>query len=79
MIDYFNRSAVTFRADVDWHEAYNSANQQEMFIVGSLSLGCGNLGGAGGWAMGGGHSAFPSKFVLDTDISIHLAVLEFMI
>ena len=62
--------AVIMGAGVQWHEAYDSAYQQGRFIVGGISLG-GSVGAAGGWVMGGGHSAFSPKFGLGTVISIH--------
>jgi len=50
-------SAVTFGAGVQWHEAYDYVEEQGQFIVGVLAQG-GSVGSAGGWVMGGGHSAF---------------------
>ena len=63
------RSAVTYGAGVQWREAYASADQQGLFIVGGISLG-GSVGAAGGWVMGGGHSALSPKFGLG--IAIHI-------
>ena len=54
---------MTYEAGVQWHKAYDSAHQQGLFVVGGLSLG-GSVGAAGGWVMGGGHSAFSPKFGL---------------
>ena len=56
-------SAVTFGAGVQWHEAYDFVDQQGRFIVGAISPG-GSVGCAGGWVMGGGHSAFSPSFGL---------------
>ena len=60
------RSAVTFGAGVQWHEAYDFAQEQGRFIVGGVSLGA-SVGAAGGWVMGAGHSAFSPKFGLGTN------------
>jgi len=54
---YIFVSAVTFGAGVQWYEAYGYVDEQGRFIVGGLSEG-GSVGSAGGWVMGGGHSAF---------------------
>ena len=67
-----HQSAVTFGAGVQWHEAYDSANQQGRFIVGGLSAGA-SIGAAGGWVTGGGHSAFSPKFGFDIVIPIYSA------
>ena len=58
-------SAVTFGAGVQWHEAYDYVDEQGRFIVGGLSGG-GSVGSAGGWVMGGGHSAFSPSLGLGT-------------
>jgi len=50
-------AAVTFGAGVQWDEAYKFVDQQGRFVVGGISIG-GSVGAAGGWIMGGGHSAF---------------------
>jgi len=50
-------SAVIFCAGVQWREAYDYVEEQGRFIVGVLAQG-GSVGSAGGWVMGGGHSAF---------------------
>ena len=78
MTDYIYLSAVTLGAGVQWHEAYDSANQQGRFIVGGLSSGA-SVGAAGGWVMGGGHSAFSPKFGLGIVIIILSPLLKFMI
>jgi len=49
--------AVTFGAGIQWYEAYDYIDGQGRFVVGGLSQG-GSVGSAGGWVMGGGHSAF---------------------
>jgi hypothetical protein len=53
--------AVTFGASVQWHEAYDFAQNNGRFVVGGISGGA-----AGGWSMSGGHSAFSPKFGLGT-------------
>jgi len=63
-------SAVTFGAGVQWNEAYEFVDQQGRFVVGGISVG-GSVGSAGGWIMGGGHSAFSPSLglgMLDTTI-----------
>ncbi|KAF8157198.1 hypothetical protein B0H34DRAFT_789625 [Crassisporium funariophilum] len=58
--------AVTFGAGVQWHEAYDFVQQEGRFIVGGLSAGS-SVGAAGGWIMGGGHSAFAPRHGLGVD------------
>ena len=58
-------SAVTFGAGVQWGEAYDYVDEQGRFIIGGLSQG-GSVGSAGGWVMGGGHSAFSPSLGLGT-------------
>ena len=57
--------ALTLGAGVQWHEAYDAAQQQGRFIVGGISLGS-SVGAVGGWLMGGGHSITSPKFGLGT-------------
>jgi len=57
--------AVTFGAGVQWYEAYDYVDQQGRFIIGGISQG-GSVGSAGGWVMGGGHSAFSPSLGLGT-------------
>ena len=54
---------MTLGAGVQWYEAYAAAEAQGRVLVGGLSEG-GSVGAAGGWIMGGGHSAFSSTFGL---------------
>lgn len=54
---------MTLGAGVQWGEAYNAAAQNNRFIVGGLSSDMSN-GAAGGWIMGGGHSALSPKYGL---------------
>ena len=55
--------ALTLGAGVQWHEAYDAAQQKGRFIVGGISPGA-SVGAAGGWVMGGGHSVTSPKFGL---------------
>jgi FAD/FMN-containing dehydrogenase len=45
---------------VQWYEAYDAVNKQGRFILGGLSQGA-SVGAAGGWIMGGGHSALSAS------------------
>ena len=56
-------AALTIGAGVQWSEAYAAANASGRFIVGGISGG-GSIGAAGGWILGGGHSAFSPKYGL---------------
>jgi hypothetical protein len=47
---------MTLGAGVQWHEAYDAVQAQGRVLVGGLSAG-GSVGAAGGWLLGGGHSA----------------------
>ena len=59
------RIAITLGAGVQWYEAYDAVDKQGRFMVGGLSPG-GSVGAAGGWIMGGGHSAFSASHGLGT-------------
>jgi hypothetical protein len=48
--------AMTLGAGVQWHEAYRAVNEHQRLLVGGISTG-GSVGAAGGWILGGGHSA----------------------
>jgi len=50
---------------VQWYEAYAAAKQRNRVIVGGLSL-RGSVGAAGGWVLGGGHSAIAPSYGLGT-------------
>ena len=65
MLISIHLSAVTFGAGVQWYEAYDYVDQQGRFIIGGISPG-GSVGAAGGWVMGGGHSAFSPSLGLGT-------------
>src|SRR4051812_43153388 len=51
---------MTLGAGVQWYEAYAAAASHGQFLIGGISAG-GSVGAAGGWIMGGGHSAFSPK------------------
>ncbi|KAG5652218.1 hypothetical protein H0H81_005800 [Sphagnurus paluster] len=65
--------ALTLGAGVQWHEAYAAAELHGRYILGGVS-GDGSIGAAGGWLMGGGHSALSARHGLGVD-----NVLEFTI
>ncbi|KAF9011812.1 hypothetical protein BDQ17DRAFT_1503458 [Cyathus striatus] len=67
-------NAITLGAGVQWHEAYDAAQEVGRFLVGGLSGG-GTVGAAGGWVMGGGHSAFASRHGLGVDNVIQFTVV----
>jgi hypothetical protein len=56
-------SAITLGAGVQWHEAYTAAHQAGRMVIGGVSAG-GSVGAAGGWLMGGGHSAMSAGYGL---------------
>jgi hypothetical protein len=71
--------ALTLGAGVQWHEAYDAAEKNSRIVVGGISAG-GSVGAAGGWVMGGGHSALSSthglgKFTV-TIVFLMLSVLS---
>jgi hypothetical protein len=55
--------ALTVDAGVQWYEAYDAAQLANRTIVGGA---CGTVGAAGGWVMGGGHSALSPRHGLGT-------------
>jgi FAD/FMN-containing dehydrogenase len=55
--------AITLGAGVQWHEAYDAAQAQGRALVGGISVG-GSVGAAGGWVLGGGHSALAPSYGL---------------
>ncbi len=65
------RPAITFGSGVQWHEAYAAASAVNRTLVGGASAG-GSVGAAGGWLLGGGHSALSPSYGLGVD-----NVLEF--
>lgn len=56
-----HHAAVTLGAGVQWFEAYNAVHAQGKTIVGGASTN-GTVGAAGGWILGGGHSALAPTF-----------------
>ncbi|PPQ90234.1 hypothetical protein CVT25_012993 [Psilocybe cyanescens] len=66
--------AVTFGSGVQWHEAYTFVHQHGRSIVGGISLG-GSVGSAGGWIMGGGHSALSPSLGLGVDNVLQFTIV----
>ena len=56
-------TAMTVGAGVQWHEAYTAADNAGKMIIGGISPG-GSVGAAGGWLLGGGHSALSPTYGL---------------
>jgi FAD/FMN-containing dehydrogenase len=52
--------ALTLGAGVQWRGAYEAARANNRFVVGGLSVEA-SVGAAGGWVLGGGHSAFSAR------------------
>ena len=65
--------AVTFGAGVQWHDAYDFAQTQGQLVVGAEDA---SVGAAGGWVMGGGHSALSPR--LGLGIPLFPLVLSFL-
>ncbi|KAK7051653.1 hypothetical protein VNI00_004632 [Paramarasmius palmivorus] len=60
---------LTFEAGIQWREAYAAADQHGRVIPGGFSPGVnleagGSVGAAGGWILGGGHSALSPTYGL---------------
>ncbi|KAF7777755.1 CAZyme family AA7 [Agaricus bisporus var. burnettii] len=66
---------LTVGAGVQWYEAYTAAAQNNRFVVGGISA-TGSNGAAGGWIMGGGHSAFSPKFGLGVDNAVEFTIVK---
>ena len=64
-------SVITFGAGVQWFEAYEAVRQRNRIIVGGLCRD-GSIGAAGGWLLGGGHSAIAPNYGLGTPNSPNL-------
>ncbi|KAG5645163.1 hypothetical protein DXG03_006787 [Asterophora parasitica] len=60
---------MTFGAGVQWHEAYDAIEAKGRFMLGGISAG-GSVGAAGGWILGGGHSAFSATHGLGANIRL---------
>ncbi|KAJ2935487.1 hypothetical protein H1R20_g1607, partial [Candolleomyces eurysporus] len=67
--------AVTLGAGVQWIEAYAAVGARNRFIVGGISQD-GSVGAAGGWVLGGGHSAFSGKFGLGVDNVLQFTLVK---
>ncbi|KAF6760509.1 FAD binding domain-containing protein [Ephemerocybe angulata] len=63
--------AITLGAGVQWVEAYKAIHAKGRIVVGGVSIG-GTVGAAGGWILGGGHSALSPAYGFGVD-----NVLEF--
>ncbi|CAL1695780.1 unnamed protein product [Somion occarium] len=66
--------AITLGAGVQWHEAYDAANGANRTLVGGLSAG-GSVGAAGGWLLGGGHSALSPTYGLGVDNVLEISIV----
>ncbi|RDX57545.1 FAD-binding domain-containing protein [Lentinus brumalis] len=66
--------ALTIGAGVQWHEAYAAADNANRMIVGGISPG-GSVGAAGGWLLGGGHSALSPTYGLGVDNVIQISLV----
>lgn len=60
--------AMTLGAGVQWHEAYDAAQAHGRVLVGGLA----SIGAAGGWLMGGGHTAIAPTYGLGKTFNISL-------
>ncbi|KAL0579405.1 hypothetical protein V5O48_002576 [Marasmius crinis-equi] len=69
-----NLLPLTLGAGVQWHEAYDAAEQHGRFVVGGISVG-GSVGAAGGWVLGGGHSAWSPSYGLGVDNVLQFTVV----
>jgi len=67
--------ALTVGAGVQWREAYAAAADHQRFVVGGISTGM-SVGAAGGWIMGGGHSAFSAKYGLGVDNALQFTIVK---
>jgi len=67
-------NAITLDAGVQWHEAYDAIQAHGRVLVGGLSAG-GSVGAAGGWLLGGGHSALSPKYGLGVDNVLQFTVV----
>ncbi|TFK57070.1 FAD-binding domain-containing protein [Heliocybe sulcata] len=66
--------AITLGAGVQWHEAYSAANEHNRILVGGLTHG-GSVGAAGGWILGGGHSALSPSYGLGVDNVLQFTIV----
>ncbi|KAI5994875.1 hypothetical protein EDC04DRAFT_2613108 [Pisolithus marmoratus] len=66
--------ALTVDAGVQWHEAYDAANQNGRMMVGAVGPD-GSIGAAGGWLQGGGHSSLSPTYGLGVDNAVQVTVV----
>ncbi|KAI6024238.1 hypothetical protein EDC04DRAFT_2934018 [Pisolithus marmoratus] len=59
---------------VQWHEAYDAANQNGRMMVGGVCPD-GSIGAAGGWLQGGGHSSLSPTYGLGVDNAVQITVV----
>ncbi|KDQ63536.1 hypothetical protein JAAARDRAFT_169472 [Jaapia argillacea MUCL 33604] len=67
-------NAITLEAGVQWHEAYSAAEANGRLIIGGVSIG-GSVGAAGGWVLGGGHSALSPAYGLGVDNVLQFTIV----
>ncbi|KAH7907437.1 hypothetical protein BJ138DRAFT_1160149 [Hygrophoropsis aurantiaca] len=65
---------ITLEAGVQWHEAYDAVEAEGRMVVGGASVG-GSVGAAGGWVLGGGHSALSPTYGLGVDNVVEMTVV----
>ena len=66
--------AVTIGAGVQWSQLYDAVAARNRTIVGGFGAG-GSVGAAGGWPMGGGHSALSPVYGLGVDNILQMEVV----
>ncbi|KAI6015297.1 hypothetical protein F5J12DRAFT_817299 [Pisolithus orientalis] len=66
--------AMTVGSGVQWHEAYDVANQNGRMMVGAQDPD-GSIGAGGGWFQGGGHSSLSPSYGLGVDNVVQLTVV----
>ncbi|KAI6144934.1 hypothetical protein BKA82DRAFT_4168424 [Pisolithus tinctorius] len=66
--------AMTVGSGVQWHEAYDVANQNGRMMVGAQDPD-GSVGAGGGWFQGGGHSSLSPSYGLGVDNVVQLTVV----
>ncbi|KAI0635700.1 hypothetical protein C8Q77DRAFT_1099088 [Trametes polyzona] len=65
---------ITLGAGVQWHEAYDAADANNRTMVGGIAAG-GSVGSAGGWLLGGGHSALSPTYGLGVDNVLEISLV----
>lgn len=58
------QDSLTLGAGVQWETAYNFANENDFLIIGGD---VNQVGAAGGWLLGGGHSVLSPTYGLGVD------------